>query len=348
MRQKRAKTYKRVMALYVQAFGFRQPYQVLVSNDLIASTAAQALDIRKGLSLCVQGEIKPMITQCCIEALYALGKPGQPIVNVAKTFERRRCNHREAIAPDECIKDVVGPTNKHRYVLALQSPTLLSALDPIPGLPIIHFNPRGVLVLSPPGTATVREKNRVEEERRMEGGKVLEGVVDGGNVVGGGDTVDVGGSRVGAGVGAGVGASVVAAGPSRRSRVKGPNPLSMKKKKTTAALGGAEAVGTGKKRTRPEAGSAEGARPLDGDRAERLDRPNGEGGANEEGEVGGDGDGDGADGRRKKKRRRRAKGAVASAIAEIRAEQLESAQRSGRGGDGGDGGDGDGSGGESD
>jgi hypothetical protein len=30
-----------------------------VSNDLIASTAAQALDIQKGLSLCVQGEIKP-------------------------------------------------------------------------------------------------------------------------------------------------------------------------------------------------------------------------------------------------------------------------------------------------
>ncbi|GFZ51289.1 rRNA-processing protein utp23 [Saitozyma sp. JCM 24511] len=342
MRQKRAKTYKRVMALYVQAFGFRQPYQVLVSNDLIASTAAQALDIRKGLSLCVQGEIKPMITQCCIEALYALGKPGQPIVNVAKTFERRRCNHREAIAPDECIKDVVGPTNKHRYVLALQSPKLLSALDPIPGLPIIHFNPRGVLVLSPPGTATVREKNRVEEERRMEGGKVLEGVVDGGNVVGGGDTADVGGPRVGPGVGA----ITVSAGPSRRSRVKGPNPLSMKKKKTTAVPGGAEAVGTGKKRSRLDAGSAEGGSSLDGDRADRLDRPNGEGGANGEGEVGGDGDGDGdgADGRRKKKRRRRAKGAVASAIAEIRAEQLELVQRSGPG----DGGDGEGSGGESD
>jgi U3 small nucleolar RNA-associated protein 23 len=34
MRQKRAKTYKRVMALYVQAFGFRQPYQVLGESAL--------------------------------------------------------------------------------------------------------------------------------------------------------------------------------------------------------------------------------------------------------------------------------------------------------------------------
>jgi U3 small nucleolar RNA-associated protein 23 len=154
-------------------------------------------------------------------------------------------------------KPLPGPTNKHRYVLALQSPTLLSALDPIPGLPIIHFNPRGVLVLSPPGTATVREKNRVEEERRMEGGKVLEGVVDGGNVVGVANPREGGESGVGSGSGAGAGARMVSAGPSRRSRVKGPNPLSMKKKKATTAgvavPGGTGAAGTGKKRSRPEA-----------------------------------------------------------------------------------------------
>jgi hypothetical protein len=29
MRQKRAKTYKRVMALYTQTFGFRTPFQIL-------------------------------------------------------------------------------------------------------------------------------------------------------------------------------------------------------------------------------------------------------------------------------------------------------------------------------
>lgn len=29
MRQKRAKTYRRVMALYTQTFGFRTPFQIL-------------------------------------------------------------------------------------------------------------------------------------------------------------------------------------------------------------------------------------------------------------------------------------------------------------------------------
>jgi len=33
MRQKRAKTYKRVMALYTQTFGFRTPFQILGTFD---------------------------------------------------------------------------------------------------------------------------------------------------------------------------------------------------------------------------------------------------------------------------------------------------------------------------
>lgn len=73
---------------------------------------------------------------------------------------------------------------------------------------MIHYNARGVMVLAPPSTATVRAKNAVEEERRLEGAKILDGVEDGANVVG------------------------VGAETARRKKPKGPNPLSVKKKKT--------------------------------------------------------------------------------------------------------------------
>jgi len=123
-----------------------------------------------------------------------------------------------------------GATNKHRYVLAAQSATLRTALSAIPALPLIHFNPRGVLVLSPPSHATLKEKDRGERERLVEGAKVLDGVVDGANVVASGS-----GSGGGAGSGSGAGAPGGSApGPlaRRRAKVRGPNPLSMKKAKT--------------------------------------------------------------------------------------------------------------------
>lgn len=145
-----------------------------------------------------------------MEALYKLGKEQQAITDLAKNFERRRCNHRTAIEPDACLKDVIGGSNKHRYVLAAQSKTLRMELAAIPGLPIIHFNPRGVLVLSPPSHATLKTKDKQEEERRNEGTDLLEGLEEGENVVGGGPKT-----------------------AAKRNRAKGPNPLSVKKKKGT-------------------------------------------------------------------------------------------------------------------
>lgn len=235
-----------------------------------------------------------MITQCCVEALYRLGKENQFIVNIAKKCERRKCNHRSAIDPADCIKEVVGtsgkpgalpaantlagPTNKHRYVLALSSPSLTRTLSTVPGLPIVHFNARGVLVLSPPSTATIRVKNTAEEGRRIEGAKILDGVVDGENVVGADST----------------GPRGAAAERTRKVKARGPNPLSMKKKKTAAD---SEGSGSAQKRRREDNHDVD-----DDDSA----------GESEDG-------GDAAAGRRKKKRRRgRGKGVVAAAIADMR------------------------------
>lgn len=53
-------------------------------------------------------DLIPVITQCCVEALYKLGREHQRVIDLAKRFERRKCNHREAIEPNECLKDVVG------------------------------------------------------------------------------------------------------------------------------------------------------------------------------------------------------------------------------------------------
>lgn len=68
--------------------------------------------------------LNPVITQCCVEALYKLGKEHQRLVDLAKRFERRKCNHREAIDPNDCLKDVIGklrsgaPQRLHPFLLS--------------------------------------------------------------------------------------------------------------------------------------------------------------------------------------------------------------------------------------
>lgn len=107
MRQKRAKTYKRVMALYTQAFNFRQPFQILgtflsspyallratkrksscvrvcwsklifsVSDDIIQCTNTQS-DLWKQLAACVQAEIKP--SKCDSPSLSCVACSASPV-----------------------------------------------------------------------------------------------------------------------------------------------------------------------------------------------------------------------------------------------------------------------------
>ena len=121
-----------------------------------------------------------MITQCCIHELYLQGKLQQPAVDLAKTFERRKCNHREPIPGDECLVSVIGifavfrplvyaidyrcvhegDSNKHRYVVTTQSQPLRVTLRAIPAVPIVHVN-RSVMVLEPASDMTLKIKETV-------------------------------------------------------------------------------------------------------------------------------------------------------------------------------------------
>ncbi|KAJ6574811.1 Fcf1-domain-containing protein [Mycena capillaripes] len=221
MRQKRAKAYRKLMALYSMSFGFRQPYQVLVDSEMCKAATESKMELAKQMNSVLQGDIKPMITQCCIHELYLLGKTQQPAVDLAKTFERRKCNHREPIPGDECLASVVGETNKHRYVVATQSQPLRVKLRSIPAVPIVHVN-RSVMVLEPPSDATIRSKQYTEEQALHPTGSEQQ----------------------------------ILAGPSsstepprkKKKGPKGPNPLSVKKKKVDNVVKSPANKGKGKEK----------------------------------------------------------------------------------------------------
>lgn len=151
------------MHLYCQSFGFRQPYQILVDAETCRIAISHKIDIVKQLSTVLQGEVKPMITQCCIHELYLQGNSQQSATDLAKTFERRKCNHKEAIPGDDCLLNVVGDKNKHRYVITTQSQSLRVQLRTVPATPIVHVN-RSVVILEPPSDVTLQAKARAEEQ----------------------------------------------------------------------------------------------------------------------------------------------------------------------------------------
>lgn len=262
MRQKRAKSYRKQLLVYSHAFKFRQPYQVLLDDQIVLNANASRFNLVKSLGQTLQAEVKPMITQCCMQALYATDN--QDAINMAKQYERRRCNHppKDPKSPLECIESVVNVdgANKHRYVVASQDIELRRKLRRVPGVPILHIN-RAVMVMEPLSDASARVSRRMEQE------KLYKGLNDPKYAGLKNNDEDKNGD------------SSKPESKKRKNGPKQPNPLSMKKKKvkvspesTTSdnvAAEGDDDSGKKKRKRRHKKKTSEETSPNDGDGEEK-------------------------------------------------------------------------------
>jgi len=166
MKAARSKANRKVMALYTSTYNFRQPYQVLVDSDFCRTTVSQKLEAQARLEKLLGGPVKLMVTQCCVQHLYAGGAKDQVAVLFARSCERRKCNHWEVKDTDhECISGLIGDDNRYRYVVATQSYRLRSSLRKVPGVPVVYINPRSVLLLEPPSEITISVRQKIEESK---------------------------------------------------------------------------------------------------------------------------------------------------------------------------------------
>ncbi|PWN40474.1 hypothetical protein IE81DRAFT_349212 [Ceraceosorus guamensis] len=118
-------------------------------------------------STAAPSQVKLLISQCCIEELYKLDKDEalhRRAVKLAKSCERRLCGHKEVhLSSQDCIKSCIGATNKHRYVLCSNSFALRQYVrQQIAGVPCLHTNPTGVLVMEPTSTQTMHRVRQLE------------------------------------------------------------------------------------------------------------------------------------------------------------------------------------------
>lgn len=170
MRQKRAKSYRKQLLVYNHTFKFREPYQVLLDDQIVFDSNQSKYDLVKALKRTLQAEVKPMITQCCMQALYET--KNEHAIDLGKQFERRRCGHMpsDAVSPKECIQSVVNINgkNKHRYVVACQDVEIRRLLRKVPGVPLLHIS-RSVMIMEPLSDASAKVSQREEEAKLFKG-----------------------------------------------------------------------------------------------------------------------------------------------------------------------------------
>lgn len=160
------------------------------------------------------------------------------LIAIAKSLERRRCNHHtldEPLSTLECLASVIDPknsmTNKNRYAVASQEEEVRRYCRSVKGVPLVYVK-RSVMVMEPMAESSVGVREG------MERGKFRSGLRGKGLVVGSKrkreNSVDAepGNVQDASGEDDEKGINEEQARKKKKLRgPKGPNPLSMKKSK---------------------------------------------------------------------------------------------------------------------
>lgn len=159
----------------------------IVDAEIIQDAWRFKMDLVAGLKRTLQGDVKPslshfesqersslmdtVITQCSMRHLYNAEPKNAALIEQAKTYERRRCNHHtleNPLSTMDCLKEVVdgkgNHTNKHRYVVASQDGDIRAFMRQIPGVPLIYIN-RSVMILEPMANSTEKVKMKEDKDK---------------------------------------------------------------------------------------------------------------------------------------------------------------------------------------
>ncbi|ERF73596.1 hypothetical protein EPUS_00849 [Endocarpon pusillum Z07020] len=269
MRAKRSKKYRKIMQQYNLTFGFREPYQVLVDSHHLRLLHAFKMPLHRYLEKTLHGKVKPFITKCTLASILGttdLHTSRRPdFLPPPLELPLRHCSHGEieegngggVLPEEECLLDLLSggvtgnqqPKNKQHFVLATADAPgrndesrkrevlgkvrrpVSSSMDEgirmqareIPGVPIIYVK-RSVMILEELSGASLGVRRREEKDKfrdgllGMESRKRKRDEDEGGD---NGDNKENGGE-------------VEAAAPKKKKAkgIKGPNPLSVLKKKS--------------------------------------------------------------------------------------------------------------------
>jgi U3 small nucleolar RNA-associated protein 23 len=232
-----------------------------VDAEILKDAERFKMDLVAGLERTLQGKVKPsadlstrftcvkpaanelstVITQCSIRHLYTLSPREHPhkdaIIDLAKRFERRRCNHHELEEPlseKECLEAVVihNSENKHRYCVATQGGDIRAMLRAVPGVPLVYIS-RSVMIMEPMAPISAMRRERGEREKFRAGIKDIrpKGAAAGNKRKWPLEGEEEEGAEGGGGKGEGDNEGGEEKKKKKRRGLKGPNPLSVKKKK---------------------------------------------------------------------------------------------------------------------
>ncbi|XWS32573.1 hypothetical protein CRYUN_Cryun22dG0001100 [Craigia yunnanensis] len=130
MRFKKQKRHRKTVRFFSVCFGFRQPFKVLCDGTFIHHLLHNDLTpADKALSNCLSASVKLFTSSCVLAELKKLGASQSASFQAARKLAIARCDHEKRVSADACIVEVIGEHNSEHFFVATQDADLRKKLQ---------------------------------------------------------------------------------------------------------------------------------------------------------------------------------------------------------------------------
>jgi len=206
MKGKRYKLVKRALHFYTNNYGFKVPYSVLIDGTFCKSALHFKINIRDQLPKFLDAEIRLCTTNCCIEECKMLGPLLYGSLKVIEQFECIPCGHTNPISASLCLEKLSKKPKekKMKYFIATQDNNLRIKLRRKVGIPLLYISHNAINMETPSQNSCTTADEKLSQKMKPSKHEHLpltQSAIDSSKIV------------------------------KKRKKIKGPNPLSCKKKK---------------------------------------------------------------------------------------------------------------------
>ncbi|XP_034237019.1 rRNA-processing protein UTP23 homolog [Thrips palmi] len=150
MRINRLKRLQKNLSFYVNNFGLKKPFHVLLDGTVCFVALKDKLDVQQQIKTYLGDDVKMFTTPCVVIETEKLGKSVFGAMLIVKKFPIRYCEHKDnPVSGSECLLSMVGSSTSNRYIIATQDRDLQDKLRLIPGVPLFYFFNKGPTLEAP-------------------------------------------------------------------------------------------------------------------------------------------------------------------------------------------------------
>ena len=161
MGRRKDKWIKKTLNFYKYIFKFDSPFKVIIDGNFAAMALNKKFEMKSSLEKLLGEKVVLIIPSCIFKEVQSIENKIPGLLKLLSQYKVEECSH-GLLSPTNCIRDYIGNKNQSKYFVATQDNFLRIQLRNIPGVPLIFFE-QNMLLMDKPSKRSIEASERRED-----------------------------------------------------------------------------------------------------------------------------------------------------------------------------------------